>query len=74
MGGVHRSKKMNEEEIYELIKIMSVEEFFSFAEKYYGIPRDGWRELDLEKCRWLSTEEIKKIGKTTLFKNKTLYL
>ena len=65
---------MNEDEIYEMTKNMSEEELFSFAEKCYGIPRDGWRELDLEKCRWLSTEEIKKIGKTTLFKNKTLYL
>lgn len=54
---------MNEDEIYEMTKNMSEEELFSFAEKYYGIPRDGWRELDLEKCRWLFTEEINKIWK-----------
>mgnify|MGYP003292146453 FL=1 len=54
---------MNEDEIYEMTKNMSEEELFSFAENYYGIPRDGWRELDLEKCEWLSTEEINKIWK-----------
>lgn len=54
---------MNEDEIYEMTKNMSEEELFSFAEKHYGIPRDGWRELDLKKCKWLSTEEINKIWK-----------
>lgn len=42
---------------------MTQEELFIFAEKYYGIPRDGWVQLDLEKCKQLSTEEINEIWK-----------
>ena len=56
-------RKMTEDEIYQLTKDMTQEELFIFAEKYYGIPRDGWVQFDLEKCKQLSTEEINEIWK-----------